>query len=87
MTARETTKTEAGRIVTMRDVYAAMSGAGSFAVNYALNQYGKAMAKRIVALILDGHEVIEHSTGNSEGFFVDGAYRSCRDILGRDWWR
>ena len=27
------------------------------------------------------------TVAHGEGFFVDGAYRSCRGILGRDWWK
>lgn len=95
MKTRETVRTATGRIVTMRDVRQLSeslavylsSPADRFAINYALNQYGKALAKRITALILDGHEVSPSSNGNTDGFLVDGEYRSCRDILGRDWWR
>lgn len=74
--------------MTMRDAATVMCGESRnerFAVNYALNQYGAMMAKRITALIMDGREVSTAQVG--DGFFVDGQFRSCRDILGRDWWR
>lgn len=88
MTKRGTVRTEKGMVVTMRMVNQTMGDpVHAFAVNYGLNQYGNAMAKKIVALIVDGHDVSASSNGNTDGFIVDGHYRSCREILGRNWWR
>jgi hypothetical protein len=79
----ETTKTTGGRRITMADVNAAMNSEDQsirFPVNFALHQFGPRTARRIVALFADGHQVTVAQSQTCDGFIIDGAFRSWREV-------